>query len=76
MANTFKKENHVHVSGEVKWGEESVGVDSPGIIEEWKKGAYALVNIDQVSGDSNVRVHVLKKYIYEPESEHTTKLHV
>lgn len=69
MANTFKKENHVHVSGQVKWGENYVRVDSPGIIEEWKKGPYALVNIEQVSGDSNVRVHVLKKDIYEPHSE-------
>lgn len=50
----------VHVSGTVKWGEENVRVSTPGVIEEWKKGAYALVTLENVAGDSGVCIHVRK----------------
>lgn len=61
MRYEFKAGDKVEVSGEVKWGDTYVNVSSPGIIEDWKKGAYALVNIEQVDGDFGVCVHVLKK---------------
>lgn len=61
MRYDFKAGDKVEVSGAVKWGDEYVNVSSPGVIEVWKKGAYALVTIEQVDGDVGVCVHVLKQ---------------
>lgn len=57
----------VHVSGTVKWGEEYCRVSTTGVIEEWKKGAYALVTLEEVDNDADVCIHVLKKDIQKME---------
>lgn len=59
----MKKGENVYVKGEVKWGDNYYNVDTNGIIEEWKNGAYALVTLEEVDNDYGVCVHVRKKYI-------------
>jgi len=59
----FNEGDEVHVSGEVKWGDSYYRVSTPGVITQWKKGAYALVTLEQVDGDHNVCIHVPKMII-------------
>lgn len=63
VKETFANGETVHVSGTVKWGEENVRVSTSGVIEEWKQGAFALVTLENVDGDSGVCIHVKKSDI-------------
>lgn len=71
MANMVKKKwavgERVKVSGPVRWGEDEYRVVSGAEVVEWKRGAYALLLIDTVDGDSSVCTHVRKNCIYPPE---------
>lgn len=53
----------VEVNGDVKWGDEYYNVSTTGLVEEWKKGAYALVTLEYVDGDFGVCTFAKKKYI-------------
>lgn len=61
----MEKGQQVDVNGEVKWGDEYYSVSTTGTVEEWKKGAYALVTLECVDGDFGVCTFVKKKYISE-----------
>lgn len=61
--------HRVHISGEVKWGDRYYNVSTDGVIEEWKKGPYALVTLDYIDGEFGVCVHVRKNQIEEREQE-------
>lgn len=63
MTQTLKNGDKVFVSGEVKWGDDYYRVSSKGEIVEWKKGPYALVNLEYVDGDYGVCTFVKKTYI-------------
>lgn len=67
MKAAFNKGESVHVSGEVRWGNDYYRVSTSGVIEEWKRGPYALVTLEEVDNDHNVCIHVLKKCIYKEE---------
>lgn len=54
---------HVLVSGDVKYGDSTYRVATRGIIQQWKKGAYALVTLEYVDNDHNVTLHVRKSDI-------------
>lgn len=63
LTKGFKAGDKVYISGEVKWGDDYYRVASEGVIEEWKKGAYALVTVEYIDGDYGVCTHVLKQDI-------------
>lgn len=63
----LKQGEKVHVSGEVKWGDHYHTVSTTGVIEEWKKGAYALVTLEQVDKDFGVCIHVPKRQLEKIE---------
>lgn len=67
MAKVFNPGDTVEVSGEVKWGDDYYNVSTTGVIEEWKKGAYALVTLEEVDNDYGVCIHVKKSYISKSE---------
>lgn len=63
----LKQGDKVQVSGEVKWGDGYHTVSTTGVIEEWKKGAYALVTLEEVDNDFGVCIHVPKRQLEKLE---------